>query len=72
MPPLRRYGRTALEKWQICQARQVEGQRPREMTLEDFCKLFPNREGNAMPLSTMSSSIFLSSSDVSPLASIIM
>ncbi|RPB20421.1 hypothetical protein L211DRAFT_517927 [Terfezia boudieri ATCC MYA-4762] len=39
MPPHRRYGRTALEKW-LCQARQVRGQRPREMTLEEFCKLF--------------------------------
>ena len=54
MPPHRRFGRTALEKWKICQARQVKGQRPGEMKLEEFCKLFPNREGNAMPLSTMS------------------
>ena len=54
MPPHHQYGRTALEKWQICQARKVPGQRPGEMTLEEFCKLFPNSKGDAMPLSTMS------------------
>ena len=54
MPPHRRFGRTALEKWEICQARQVQGQRPGEMTVEEFCKLFPNREENSIPLSTMS------------------
>ena len=31
MPPQRRFGRTALEKWKICQARQEPGQRAGEM-----------------------------------------
>lgn len=54
MPPQRRFGRTALEKWKICQARQQPGQKAGEMTLDEFCKLFPNPDGKPMPLSTMS------------------
>ena len=62
MPPQRRFGRTALEKWKICQARQEPGQRVGEMKLEDFCKLFPNSDGNPMPVSTMS--VILKRSDI--------
>ena len=54
MPPQRRFARTGLEKWAICQARQKLGQRSGEMTLEEFCKLYPNPDGNPMPVSSMS------------------
>ena len=54
MPPQRRFARTPLEKWKICQARLKSGQRSGEMTLEDFCKLFLNPDGKPMPLSSMS------------------
>ena len=54
MPPQRRYARSALEKWEICQARQQAGKRSGEMMLEDFCKLFPNPDGKLIPMSSMS------------------
>jgi len=36
MPPQRRFERTALEKWKICQARQQPDQQAGEMKLEEF------------------------------------
>ena len=54
MSPQRWFGCTILEKWKICQARHVLAQRVGEMPLKKFCNLFPNREGKAMPQSTMS------------------
>jgi len=62
MPPQRRFGRTVLEKWKICQARQQPGQQAEEMKLEEFCNLFPNSDGNPMSLSSMS--IVLKQSDI--------
>ncbi|RPB26902.1 hypothetical protein L211DRAFT_660923 [Terfezia boudieri ATCC MYA-4762] len=35
-PPIK--GVLALQKWQICQGPQVQGQRPGEVALEEFCK----------------------------------
>ena len=54
MPPQCRFARSPLEKWAICQARQQSGQRSGEMTLEEFCKLYPNPDGKSMPVSSMS------------------
>ena len=39
MPAQRRFGRTVLEKWKICQARQQPDQQDGEMRLEEFCEL---------------------------------